>query len=255
MRHFLSLVFTYANLNLKAEAKKTYLSYLWWLLEPALYVAAFYFVFAVILDNGRADYIAFLVLGKIPFLWFSKSINGAAGTIMQNRGLLTHSEVRPELFPLVDLQQNLHKQSVVFIGLVIFVLAQGYMVSEAWVYLPLIVLLQFLLILPISLLAAWFTSFIPDTRMLIGMFTIVMMFVSGIFWDVNEVAEPMRSQILLYNPLAFIIDAYRQVLLYGNTPDVRHLGGLALVLLGCTGVILWLYKLTKSRICSKVLQT
>ena len=47
--HLVEVLFTKLVFNLKSEAAKTYLSYVWWLLEPALLVAVLYLVFAVFL--------------------------------------------------------------------------------------------------------------------------------------------------------------------------------------------------------------
>ena len=61
-----------ARLSLKANAQRYFLGYLWWVLEPLLWVAVFYVVFEVLLKNGRADFLIFLAVGKLTFIWFSK---------------------------------------------------------------------------------------------------------------------------------------------------------------------------------------
>ena len=66
-KHFWSFVTTKVTLNLKAEASKSYLSYLWWLLEPALFVAVLYVVFGIFLAKGTPNFVVFLMCGQIPF--------------------------------------------------------------------------------------------------------------------------------------------------------------------------------------------
>ena len=62
------------------------------------------------------------------------------------------------------------------------------------------------------------------------MVTMFLMFTSGIFFDVKDIADPaLRDAILTYQPLAFLIDAYRAVLLRGELPDMSHLVTLAAV--------------------------
>ena len=73
--------------NLKAEASQNYLNYVWWLLEPALHVTVFYFIFDVLLRRGGEGFVVFLLCGQIPFLWFSRSVSNASNSIMNGRGL------------------------------------------------------------------------------------------------------------------------------------------------------------------------
>lgn len=250
---FWVLVNTYARLKLKSEASKTYLSYLWWLLEPALFVAAFYVAFAVILDFRTEDFVVFLVCGKIPYLWFSKSLGGGAGSIIAGRELLTNPAIRPELFPMVDYFQNTYKQTVAFVAMIGFIVLQGHFPGLTWALLPVVALAQMLLMMPLVLAAAWITALVPDVRMVINMVVLVMLFLSGIFWDINELDSPMREQVMLYNPLAFLIDAYRQVLLHQSVPDLTHL--LALAALGVTlSVLLFvMFRLTRFLLVTRVL--
>jgi lipopolysaccharide transport system permease protein len=72
--HLLEIFFTKLRFNLRSEVSRTYLGYAWWLLEPALLVAALYLVFGVFYGRDANNFVAFLVLGKVPFLWFSKSV-------------------------------------------------------------------------------------------------------------------------------------------------------------------------------------
>lgn len=111
---FFSLVNTQAKMNLKAEASRFILSYLWWIVEPLLFVAVFYLVFDVLLKSGRGDFMLFLVCGKIPFLWFSKSVTAASNSIVQNQGLLHQVDMPKSLFPYVAVQEALYSSGLCF---------------------------------------------------------------------------------------------------------------------------------------------
>jgi len=256
MRDFLDfwvLVNTYARLRLKSEALKTYLSYLWWLLEPALLVAAFYVAFAVILDFRTPDFVVFLLCGKIPYLWFSKSLSGSAGSIFAGRELLTNAAIRPELFPMVDFFQNLYKQMVAFVAMLLFLLTQGHYPAWTWLLLPVIAMVQAALMMPLVLAAAWLTALVPDVRMLISIFVLIMMFLSGVFWDINELSLPIKEQVMFWNPLAFLIDAYRQVLLHQSLPDPAHLAIIFLVGVMLTILLFGVYRRSRFFLATKVL--
>ena len=70
------------------------------------------------------------------------------------------------------------------------------------------------------------TPFLPDIKVIIDNGMMLLFFISGVFFNINEVQEPLRSYLLL-NPMAGLIDEYRNVMIRGIWPDS---GRLAIVL-------------------------
>ena len=75
---YFRLVDTQARMALKADSAQYYLGYIWWILEPLLFVAIFYLVFEVFLESHRSDFLIFLMLegalkeSRIPFSSLSR---------------------------------------------------------------------------------------------------------------------------------------------------------------------------------------
>jgi len=253
--HFFSLVNTQARMNLKAEASRFILSYLWWVIEPLLFVAIFYLVFEVFLRTGRADFLLFLTCGKIPFLWFQKSVITASNSIVQNKGLIHQVDVPKSLFPYVSVHEALYKQWAVFLVMFGVVMLYGRWPGLNWFWLIPVMIVQYGLILVCSLLGALCVSFVGDFRMVIAMGMMFLMFTSGIFWDINAIASPvLRDLMFACNPVAFLIDAYRQVLMENSLYDLKHLatlGGVVLVvLIAMHGVLHRTSKIIASKVTS-----
>ena len=91
---------TMARLSLKAEAQRYYLGYLWWVLEPLLWVGVFYVVFYELLGTRTPDFLMFLAVGKLMFIWFSKTVNYAGNSLMSNQGLIGRMDLPKGLFPM-----------------------------------------------------------------------------------------------------------------------------------------------------------
>jgi lipopolysaccharide transport system permease protein len=209
---------------LKADAARYYLGYIWWILEPLLYVAVFYVVFDIVLGFGRGDYLIFLICGKLPFVWFSKTVTQASGSIVANAGLIGKIDVPKALFPMAVVQEGLYKQLAVFLLLFALVLAFGHPLTRAWIWLVPLIAVQYLMIVACSLVGAVLVCFVRDFSMLISLAMIFLMFTSGIFWDARSLSDPAMAELVLTaNPLAFILDAYRQVLMHGTRPELAHL--------------------------------
>ncbi|HAU67950.1 MAG TPA: ABC transporter [Gammaproteobacteria bacterium] len=224
LNQYFKLIDTHAKLQLRADASRYFFGYLWWLLEPLLYVLVFYVVFELLLDSGRSDFLVFLMCGKLVFVWFSKSVTQASNSIIDNNGLIGMIDIPKSLFPLAVLQQGIYRQLAVFVLLIAFLLLSGYSISVEWLYLLPLVIVNYLVIAACALIGASLVCFMRDVSLIIGLGMIFMLFVSGVFWDVRALDNvEMTRMILIWNPLAFLIDAYRQIFMFQQVPDLTHL--------------------------------
>lgn len=233
MRYFqsLSLINTMAAFKLKSEASRLVFSYFWWIIEPILFVAMYYTVFSLLLDRARGvDFIFFLMAGKVPFLWFSKTVNSSANSLIAGKAIMSQRDFPKHVFPFVVVQQNFYKQIAVFVLLLLALVVWGYRPSLNWLYFPVIVFSNYLLILLVSMLSSLLVVYLRDMRMIISMGTTFLMFSSGIFWDIRTLAsKDVQELIFIFNPLAYFLDEYRQVLLRSQAPDLTHLVVLTVV--------------------------
>lgn len=226
--HYLTLIDTLARFHLRGEARQFSLGYFWWFLEPALYISVFYVVFQLLLDRRQPDFLYFLTVGKLVFVWFSKSVAQASSSIETNKGLISQVLIRKEVFPLAAVLQGVYRQLVVFLILFLLLFVSGKGHFHYWFLLLPLILIQVVLITGCGLLAALMVCWQKDFQHLIQLGMLFLLFVSGVFWDVNDIADAeVRDWVLLLNPLAALIDAYRQILLLGSLPK---LGTISVVL-------------------------
>jgi lipopolysaccharide transport system permease protein len=235
---FFRLVNIQARFALKADASKFFLGYIWWILEPLLYVAVFYVVFDVILDAGRADFLVFLMCGKLPFIWFSKSVTTASNGIVSNAGLIGKIDVPKTLFPMARIQEGTYKQATVFLLLMVVLWAHGFEPSIVWLWVIPIIVVNYLMIVACAFVGATLVCFIRDFSLLISLGMVFLMFTSGIFWDVRSLSDPEMSELVLrVNPMAMILDAYRQVFMNNEMPDLFALSRIGMVFLAIAAVM------------------
>ena len=215
---FWQLVIIKIRFNLRSEATQSYLSYAWWILEPLLQMGVYYIVFDIFLHRGGENFVAFLLCGIIPFLWFSRSVNNSSRSIAQGKGLVSQTYLPKPFFPLVVIGQDLVKQQVVFLLLFGFLLYFGYMPSVEWLWLIPIVITQLMLIIAVAFLVSFIVPFARDIQYLINAGLMMMMFGSGIFYSYESVLLPEHREIFLMNPMANLIVSYRMVLMDGTAP-------------------------------------
>ena len=223
---------TYAEL--KAEAQRYYLGVLWWLIEPVLYMVVFYFVFAVLFQRGTEDFVVFLLTGLVFFQWFQSTVVQCADTLPANRGLINQVHVPKYVFQVVVMLKNTAKFGVVLAVLVLFLLIYGMGPTTAWLAAPLVLAVGGALIAGVSLLVAAVTPFVPDLRVLLDPGMRALLFMSGIFYDINAFDTPYRIVFEL-NPVAVLIDNLRTALVRNLSPDWWQLAAV-LALAAVTGI-------------------
>jgi lipopolysaccharide transport system permease protein len=221
---YLRLVDIMARMALRADATKFFLGYIWWVLEPLLYVAVLYVVFSMILTSRQPDFLLFLMTGKLAFVWFSKSVTQASSSIVNGKGLVGRINVPKTLFPVAVVQEGLYRQVAVFALLFVVLSLNGYSITSTWLYMVPLVIVNYIMIVACALIGSCLVCIVRDFNPLISLSMIFLMFTSGIFWDIRGLDDPAKTELLLAaNPLAFLLDAYRQVLMYNTPPDMLHL--------------------------------
>ena len=232
-----------ARLSLKADAQRYFFGYLWWILEPLLWVGVFYLVFEVILSSGRADCLVFLAVGKLTFIWFSRSVTQAANSLIGNRGLIGKMNVPKWLFPLAVCHEGLYKQMAVFALLIALLFYQGYVLSATWVWLVPLAITQYLLIVGCGMAAAVLVCIRRDFQLLVQLGMVFLLLLSGIFWDLDSIDNAaLRENLLLVNPMASLIDLYRSVLMEGSAPLLSQWLTVLVESIVILALLTWLYR-------------
>ena len=221
---YFRLIDIMARMALRADATRFFLGYIWWVLEPLLWVAVFYVVFVLILATQKPDFLVFLMTGKLVFVWFSKSVTQASSSIVSNKGLVGKINVPKTLFPMAVVQEGLYRQIAVFALLFGFLLSTGYAVTSTWWYLVPVILVTYVVIVACAFVGACLVCLARDFIQLISLGMLFLMFTSGIFWDVRSLSDHHKIEMVMaVNPLAFMVDCYRQIMMHNTPPDMLHL--------------------------------
>lgn len=240
LRNSLELILYKAYADLRAEAARSYLGLLWWIIEPVLYLCAFYILFVLVLHRGGTDFVPAFLCGAVVWKWFDSGVKGGGHAISAHGGLLQQIYVQKCVFPIIAVLGSTARFVPVFLVFAFFLLFYGIPVQVTWLAAPIVMVVQFSLILSLAMLVGSITPFLPDLKVAIDNGMMMLFFISGVFFNINEVHEPLRTYLLI-NPMAWLINEYRNVMIRGIWPDVQRLsiilsfslvlGALALTLL------------------------
>ena len=216
--------------GLKKRTSGNVLGALWLLLYPLLFLGMYSLVFVQILQVripglGTSDYILVVFSGLVPFLAFAEAFGAGTVSIVGNRDLLMNT-----LFPieLVVAREVLIGHTTMGMGMLLLRGAVLHFDSLRWTHLlvPLIYLLQIMMVLGLVWITASLTVFFRDFQQAIPILVLFLMMISPIGYTSEMVPEGLQG-VLLFNPLAWLMELYRACLMKGVVP-LEQLGLFAL---------------------------
>lgn len=250
--HYLELLLYKTYADLRAEAARTYISFLWWIIEPLIFMAVFYVVFGLVFQRYDEEFVPSLLIGLVTWRWFDNTVRTGANAIVANHGLMQQVYLPKHLFPSVAVLVSTAKFLLVFVLLLALLqyLAPG--ISMAYLWLPVPLLVEFLLVSGTAMLVAALVPFFPDLRIIIGNALLLLFFLSGVFFSVDKIPEQYR-QYLFLNPMAGLIDAYRNILISSRSPPLGRMAIIALLSVILIVTARWLLRRYDRRYARRVL--
>src|SRR5690625_3174925 len=209
--------------GLKAEHRNSYLGYFWWLLDPLLNIAVYYFLVVVILQRGGENYAVFLVIGLVVWRWISSSINTSANSILRYSSIINQVYLPKFIFPLSFTITQLVNFLFVLIVIGLFLTIFGVVPTWHIVYLPLLIIITLTFLLAIGSILGYFTVFIRDIDNVLTHIIRIFFYASPIIWEGGRL-PPEYGFVVAVNPIAIIVNSYRDILMYHQRPDFIGLG-------------------------------
>ncbi len=216
--NFINLILYRSVSELRSEGSRTYISYLWWIIEPLMSLAVYYVAFKYIFHRQTEYFALFLFIGVVNYRFFSGTVTRSSTSITSGKGLMQLVYVHKSIFPLTVVAVNLIKFCITLLLVVAAVWLSGLVPSWPYLMLPVLIGLLLLFTAGVSMICAAITPFFPDFQVILNTLMHLLVFVSGVFFDVRQMPDPVRSMMLL-NPLTVFNEQFRAVLLYRQWPD------------------------------------
>lgn len=229
--------------NIRARYQQSALGWLWAIFQPAAQVAIFAIIFTLVVpvDTGDIPYPVFSYVAIVPWTLLSASLADMTQTIVVNMGLVTKIYFPREILPIAAMLARLMDFGVAAgLLIVLLLLYRVPIFLPGLLFLPLILLIQILLILGLGFAGAAANVFFRDVQSLLTLGLQLWFYASPIIYPVSMVPERLRVLYFL-NPMAGILESYRDVLLNRQIPGTYLLSSaiisLAIFLLGT-----WFFK-------------
>ncbi|MBI1923540.1 ABC transporter permease [Candidatus Poribacteria bacterium] len=210
--------------DIKIRYKQTIFGAAWAVIQPFVLMVIFTFVFGKFarVSSDGLPYPIFSYVALVPWTLFSNSLHSGATALITNSDLVTKIYFPKEILVFASslaLLLDFGVASIIFVGLA-FYFHIGFSWTVVWV--PVLLMIQILLAWGIALILATLNVFYRDVKYALSLVIQVWMYITPIIYPLSQVPEKIRPFYML-NPIAVIINGYRQVVLHTQAPDATQL--------------------------------
>ncbi len=199
----------------------------WSFFTPVLMLAVYTFVFSVVFkarwgiggEESKTQFAVVLFVGMIVHGLFAEVLNRAPGLVLSNVNYVKKVVFPLEILPFITMGAALfHTLISIGVLLLAFILFNGFLYWTV-IFLPLVLLPLIILTLGLAWFLASLGVYLRDVGQTIGIITMIMMFLSPVFYPISAIPESIQP-IIMANPLTFIIEQARDVVIWGRLPNV-----------------------------------
>lgn len=206
--------------------------WLWGLIHPVVMLTVWTFVFQWCLRSEvppgevTQNYTLFLVCGYLPWLLFQETVMRSASSLLEHTNLITRTVFPAELVPIsVFFSSLLNHVMAMAIAIAVVALWENHF-SIMLLFLPVYTLLLGLFAIGVGWIVAALQVYVRDTAQILSVALMFWFWLTPIFISEQQVPEQMRF-IVRWNPLSYMVRAYRERMLSYQLPAVNDFAVIA----------------------------
>lgn len=209
--------------EIRGKYKGSFLGVLWSFVNPLLMTLVYAIVFPLILRNTEPHYITYLVIGILPWNYFTTVISQGTTTILGNGGILKKVYFPREILPISVNLSGVINFLISCLVMCLFLICSGIGFSWYIVFFPLILLVQYLIQQAIIFITSSINVYVRDAEYIINFFVSMLFYATPILYSKEMFVGSSMEWLIKINPLAIIINSYRDIFYYQTLPDIRAL--------------------------------
>ncbi len=213
-----------AKAELKSEVADSYINWLWWIIEPLCFMLIYTFVFDYVFVNNEPYFASFVFVGLTAWTFFNRMVSGSVKLITNNRDLVTKVYIPKYILLLSKSFTYLFKQGISIIIAFILMFIQKVPITWHIILMIPILIILYIVSFGIGLILMHFGVYVNDLSNLIKIFLKMVFYVSGVFYNIrNRLGGKIGFLLLRVNPIAFLLDELRKVMLEGRICSITGL--------------------------------
>ncbi|AGH39206.1 ABC transporter integral membrane subunit [Bibersteinia trehalosi USDA-ARS-USMARC-188] len=202
--------------DIKLKYRRSYLGYVWSILNPLLMMMVLVVVFSNIFRFDIPNFPVYLLAGQVIFGFMAEATNSSANAIVENAPLLKKTYLPKYIFTLSKVTSALVNFLFSLIALFIVVIFSDVEISWSLLFFPIVIVQLYIFSLGLSFVLSTISVFFRDIQYLWNVFVTMWMYLTPIFYPVSIIPDSYRNLYTALNPMYHYLFQFREIVLYGN---------------------------------------
>lgn len=210
--------------EIRGKYKGSFLGILWSFVNPLLMTLVYALVFPYLLrGSGYEHYTTFLIIGILPWNWFTTCISQGTFTVLGNGGIIKKVYFPREILPISVVTSGIVNYLISCLVMFIFLICSGIGFSKYIVFFPIVMIAQYLLTLGIIFITSAINVYVRDLEYIINFFIQMLFYGTPILYSADMFAGTKIEFLVKMNPMATIINSYKDIFYWQNMPHIKSL--------------------------------
>ena len=245
-----NLIWNFVKRDLQQRYVGSLLGIYWSFINPLITLIIYIIVFGFFLkmripgSDSIFDFSLYFAAGFLPWVAFQSTVMRASQAIIDNKNYIKKVPFPSEIFPVyITLSESINLLIGLLIYFLLFIILKG-IPGIMILILPFLIILQIFFTLGFSFLFSAATVFFRDIPQIINSIFQVWFWITPIVYVISIVPEDIKW-LLCLNPMYYLLEFYRDSLLYNTVPDMIHLGIISLITIMLFVFSLWVFRSVK----------
>lgn len=206
--------------DIKLKYRRSFLGYVWSVLNPLMVMVVMYLVFSRMFRFDVENYPAYLIIGQTLFTFMTEATNQAIFSITGNGPLLKKVYVPKYVFTLSKVTSSLVNLLFSMGAMAIVFIITRVQFSWAMLFIPVVLVELYIFSLGLGLFLAEAAVFFRDIQYIYSVLTTAWMYLTPIFYPLEQLPEGMQWAIRTFNPMYQYVTQFRTLVLSQTLPGI-----------------------------------
>lgn len=223
--------------EIRGKYKGSFLGILWSFVNPLLMTLVYALVFPYLMRGSAYDhYTTFLVIGILPWNWFTICITQGTYIILGNAGIIKKVYFPREILPISVVTSGMVNFIISCFVIALFLIFSGIGFCKYILFLPLIIIIQYIFTLAVVFVTSALNVFIRDLEYIVNFIIQMLFYATPILYSTDMFAGTKLEFLMNINPMAIIINSYKDIMYWQNMPRIKALS----VVLVCSIILCYI---------------
>lgn len=205
--------------DIKLKYRRSFLGYVWSVLNPLLVMLVMYIVFSHMFRSDIENFPAYLIIGQTTFTFMTEATNQSIFSILGNGPLLKKVYVPKYIFTLSKVTSSLVNMLFSMVAMFIVFIATKVPFSLYMLLIPIVLVELYIFTLGLSMFLAQASVFFRDIQYIYSVLTTAWMYLTPLFYPIEQLPEWLQKGIAIFNPMYHYVAQFRTLVLEQRIPD------------------------------------